>query len=218
MSQSRPNPPAAKFPPPRTPRFSLTGGVMCLDFVNTLDDRPSGEPKELLPRYSNLVRFAEEVGAITSSEANQLIERSPFAQEDTQRALHDAIEMREAMYAVFWAVVTRKPVPAAPLAMLNRYVQNASQWAVLVPGKKHFEWRHQSSIPFYYAPLWPIARSAAELLASDRLANVRACSSPTCQWLFLDASKNHRRRWCDMKLCGNRAKVQRFYKRQKKQA
>jgi predicted RNA-binding Zn ribbon-like protein len=54
-----------------------------------------------------------------------------------------------------------------------------------------------------FAPLWPIARDAAELLASDRLEYVRACASKTCEWLFLDESKNHRRRWCDMTKCGN---------------
>jgi len=70
----------------------------------------------------------------------------------------------------------------------------------------------------FEAPLWPIARSAAELLASEQVHFIRNCSSKTCQWLFLDTSKNHRRRWCDMKLCGNRAKVRRFYTRKKKGA
>src|SRR5207249_439631 len=56
----------------------------------------------------------------------------------------------------------------------------------------------------------------ADLLASDHLKFVRACESKTCQWLFLDMSRNHRRRWCKMNLCGNRAKARRFYARQKK--
>jgi len=47
------------------------------------------------------------------------------------------------------------------------------------------------------------------------VAYVRACASKTCQWFFLDTSKNHRRRWCDMTKCGNRAKFQRFYSRKK---
>jgi predicted RNA-binding Zn ribbon-like protein len=63
--------------------------------------------------------------------------------------------------------------------------------------------------------LWPTVRSAAELLASNNLPFVRACSSKTCQWFFLDTSKNHLRRWCSMKLCGNRAKVRKFYARQR---
>ena len=42
---------------------------------------------------------------------------------------------------------------------------------------------------------------------------VRECGASDCAWLFLDTSKNHHRRWCDMTRCGNRAKVRRFYAR-----
>ena len=63
-----------------------------------------------------------------------------------------------------------------------------------------------------------IARAAADLLTSDQLPYVRACLSKTCEWFFLDTSKNHHRRWCDMTRCGNRAKGQRFYARRKKES
>ena len=58
--------------------------------------------------------------------------------------------------------------------------------------------------------LWPIIRSSADLLVSDELELVKICDNDECRWLFLDTSRNHRRRWCDMKVCGNRAKVRRF--------
>jgi predicted RNA-binding Zn ribbon-like protein len=85
----------------------------------------------------------------------------------------------------------------------------------LVPHSGHFEWEFDIKQDNLEAPLWPIARSAAEVLASDQLPFVRACASHTCEWLFLDESKNHRRRWCDMTKCGNRAKVRSFYNRQR---
>jgi predicted RNA-binding Zn ribbon-like protein len=65
-------------------------------------------------------------------------------------------------------------------------------------------------------PLWPIARSAAELLTSDDLGCIRECASETCSWLFMDCSRNQRRRWCDMSTCGNRAKARRHYRRRQK--
>ena len=85
----------------------------------------------------------------------------------------------------------------------------------LVPVKGGFEWTFEN-LDEFDSVLWPIARSAAALLASDQLTYVRACFSKTCEWFFLDTSKNHHRRWCDMTRCGNRAKVQRFYERQRK--
>jgi predicted RNA-binding Zn ribbon-like protein len=194
----------------------LIAGALCLDFINTLDDRFSNEPKELLKTYIDLARFGEDAGILSDVQVDRLFARSLESPEEAQQILDHAIRMREAMHEVFWAIVTRKPVPKASLMVLNGYVQDAAQHAALVPNAGHFEWQFDPSPNNFDAPLWPIARSASELLASDQLQFVRACASKTCEWLFLDESKNHRRRWCDMTKCGNRAKVQRFYTRQKR--
>jgi predicted RNA-binding Zn ribbon-like protein len=200
----------------RPPRFDLVGGALCLDFLNTLDDRFSSEPKELLASYLDLARFGEDTGILVPAQVDRLFERSQRSPEAAQQALNAAIELREAMYAVFWALVQKKPVLQAALATFNQFVQAAAQRSRLVQVNGSFEWRFDAVPDDFETPLWPIARSAADLLASDQLAFVRACASKTCLWLFLDTSKNHRRRWCDMTKCGNRAKFQRFYKRQKK--
>lgn len=200
----------------RPPRFDLSGGHVCLDFVNTLDDRPSSEPKELLATYLDLARFAEDSEAITPDQADRLVERSPLMPEVAQKALAAAIELREALNALFAAAMHKKPAPAKALIQLNGFVLGAAQHLQLVESKGRFEWRFDNLPNDLYAPLWPIARAAGELLASDQLAYVRACASETCRWLFLDTSKNHRRRWCDMTQCGNRAKAREFYARQRK--
>jgi predicted RNA-binding Zn ribbon-like protein len=202
----------------RPARFELHGGVLCLDFVNTLDDRPSGKPNELVESYVDLAHFGEDTGILDPKQVDQLVEHSSASPEAARRALRDAIELREAIYAIVSAIVHKRPVLAMALATLNGYVQESAAHSRLVMNKGHFEWRLDESGADFNAPLWPIARSAAELLGSDRLGFVRACSSKTCQWLFLDTSKNRRRRWCSMKLCGNRTKVRRFYVRQKKAA
>jgi predicted RNA-binding Zn ribbon-like protein len=64
-------------------------------------------------------------------------------------------------------------------------------------------------------PIWIVARSAADLLVSSELERVRECAGEKCDWLFLDASRNQSRRWCDMAACGNRAKAQRNYARRR---
>ena len=189
---------------------------MCLDFVNTLDDRFSAEPKELLKQYVDLARFAEDTGILGDGQVDRLMTRSMQRPEDAKRALASSVQLREAISEIFYALARKKPVPSASLIILNQHVQEASQHLGLVGGRRHFEWKFESDSYDLFAPLWPIARDAAELLASDRLEYVRTCASKTCEWLFLDESKNHRRRWCDMTKCGNRAKVKRFYVRQKK--
>jgi predicted RNA-binding Zn ribbon-like protein len=190
--------------------------VLCLDFVNTLDDRPRDEPKELLNSYSDLLYFGEDTGILKPAEVDILLERSQAAPKEAERVLQAAISLREAIHAIFWSIIKKQEVPAAALEQLNAFVHEAASHLRLVEHSRHFEWHFEepSSLD---AALWPIARSAADLLTSDQLTSVRACSSKTCQWLFVDTSKNHRRRWCSMKLCGNRTKVRRFYARQKRQ-
>ena len=65
-------------------------------------------------------------------------------------------------------------------------------------------------------PLWPVARTAADLLTSGRLDRVRECpGADGCGWLFYDTSKNGSRRWCSMEGCGNVAKARRLYARRR---
>ena len=200
----------------REPRFDLCGGSVALDFVNTLDDRFSEAPKELLKDYVDLARFGEDTGTLTDQQMDRLITRSMLHREEAARALASAIQLREAISDIFYAVVRRKPVSSSALIILNQHVQEAVQHLELVPGKNRFEWKFDMRLEDLFAPLWPIARDAAELLASERAGFVRACASKTCEWLFVDESKNRRRRWCDMTKCGNRAKVKRFYTRSKR--
>jgi predicted RNA-binding Zn ribbon-like protein len=199
----------------RPPKFELIGGNVCLDFVNTLDDRPSDKPKELLTNYYELARFGEDTGILTPEQLDFLFERVHLMPDEAGEALRRAINLREAMYALFAALMNKQTVPPVAMDTLNAYIQDAALHSKLVAREGRVEWRFDDLTSYLDAMLWPIARAAAELLASSDLARVRACSSPTCQWFFLDTSKNHHRRWCSMQQCGNRAKVRRFYARRK---
>ena len=172
----------------------------------------------MLKHYVDLARFAEDTGILPDRQVDRLMTRSMERPEEAQRALASAIQLREAISEVFYALVRKKPMPAKALIILNQHMQEAAQHQVLATVGHGFEWKFDADSYDLFAPLRPIARDAGELLASDRVEYVRACASRTCEWLFLDESKNHRRRWCDMTKCGNRAKVKRFYVRQKKNA
>ena len=191
--------------------FELTAGVLCLDFINTLDDRPSEQPKELINSYLDLLHFGEDTKILDPVQVRNLSES--YASALAQRVLKQALALREALFAIFFATMSKSPVPPDALVTLNQCLRVAAGHSQLVESKRHFSWNFVDYLS-YEAVLWPIARSAADLLVSDQLQFVRACASKTCQWFFLDTSKNHRRRWCDMKLCGNRSKARRFYERQ----
>ncbi|HEX9143463.1 MAG TPA: CGNR zinc finger domain-containing protein [Candidatus Binatia bacterium] len=58
-----------------------------------------------------------------------------------------------------------------------------------------------------------LAESAADLLCNYDLSLVKRCKNPACVLYFYDTTKNHRRNWCSMVICGNRMKVAAFYLR-----
>jgi predicted RNA-binding Zn ribbon-like protein len=201
-------------PTPKPP-FEFIAGNCCLDFANTLDNRGDPHPKELLTEYSQLLRWGEESGLITRKTAERLRVAGQHSPARAQSTLHEAIQLREAIYHVFAAVAQRQSVPAAQLAILNKAIHNATQQLQIVRGNGGFTWDWISPDASLDSVLWPVARAAGELLTSEDLIFVGRCASDTCAWLFLDKTKNHRRRWCEMKVCGNRAKAKRYYERQK---
>jgi len=74
----------------------------------------------------------------------------------------------------------------------------------------HLAWRWMGLAANPDAPAMLLADLALSLLTEDPPAHLHVCASDTCRWLFLDTSKNRTRRWCDMKICGNRAKARRY--------
>jgi predicted RNA-binding Zn ribbon-like protein len=197
----------------RASQFDFVAGNACLDFVNTLDDRYT-KPKEGLHTYADLARFVAESGLLDISQADALIKRSSMSPDQGRKVLASAKELREAIHDVFWAIIHHRSARRTALAQLNASIQAAAGHLRLKEVDGLFVWQFEDEGRLD-SILWPLARSAGELLVSHELEFVRACASESCQWFFLDTSKNHQRRWCDMTRCGNRAKVQRFYLRQK---
>jgi predicted RNA-binding Zn ribbon-like protein len=195
--------------------FELTGGRLCLDFTNTVEDRPSDHPHELLKNYSDLVSWSRQAQVLTEQEAQRLLEEAARRPAEASSVLAQATALREAIYRIFTALAEDASPEEDDLVSLNAAIAVAMTHARLVPKVDGFAWDWDSDGRDLDHMLWPVVRSAADLLASDELHDVRVCASETCSWLFFDTSKNHSRRWCDMKSCGNRAKARRFYGRKK---
>ena len=195
--------------------FDLSGGRLCLDFANTVSDRPAPRPREHLNAYSDLVSWARQVGVLADDDARRLLAAAVRHPERAAAVLAGAIELREAIYRIFEAVADGRAPEAADVDALNAVLAGALARARIVPAEDGFEWGWADDPTALDRMLWPVARSAADLLASDELATVRVCPGGGCRWLFADQSRNGIRRWCDMKVCGNRAKARRFQARKR---
>jgi len=198
--------------------FDLTGGLLCLDFANTLDDRTETHPQELLMSFEDLVSWSQQAQVVTGQEAQQLLEKAAQYPAKATRVLKLAVEVREAIFRIFKAVAEDESPEEGDLVTLSAMVAEAQKHAQLVPGADGFRWEWACKPEDLDCMLWPVVRSATDFLTSDDLDTVRVCASDSCNWLFIDTSKNHSRRWCNMKSCGNREKARRFYTRKKSSA
>jgi predicted RNA-binding Zn ribbon-like protein len=194
------------------------------------DCRPTETPKERLGTYADLVAWGEQAGAIDSPGARRLVTTARRRTAAARVALRRARALREALFAIFSAVAGGDVPRAADLEILNDELKRAMGHARIVAGQggnpirpgsvrgKHagYRWGWEGAGDDLDRILWPVARSAAELLTDDSLARVRECDAGNCAWLFLDTSRNRSRRWCDMTVCGNREKAQRHYRRIRK--
>ena len=201
--------------------FDLAGGHPALDLVNSLDNRFRADgPDEMLASYTDLLRFAAESGLLQPGQVHALANLS--ASEGATEALRAVRELREATAGVCYALVAEKTPPPGDIRTLERCFLAADQhrelcWQPPLHDPKAranitWQWRGAESNPFL--PTWLLSQAVAELLLSDRVTRIKTCNVDTCRWLFLDTSKNHTRRWCNMKVCGNRMKARRFQARQ----
>ncbi len=188
---------------------------MCLDFANTLDDRPTEQPIELLNSYADLISWSRQTGIVTLETSHHLVREAQDRDGEARVVFEQAATLREAIYRMFSAIA-RKDVPqATDLDTLNIALNAALVRSQVIQTATGFEWGWVVEADALDQVLWPVARSAADLLTSNELAMVRECGGFDCGWLFMDRSRTHRRRWCDMKICGNREKARRHYKRKK---
>jgi predicted RNA-binding Zn ribbon-like protein len=189
--------------------FQLVGGHTALDLVNMLDWRfREGGTEERLQSYNDLVDFAAQSGLLTSRQARHL-KRGTSAYAGN-RVLEEVRELREALADLIYSGLDRRNASDASLKTLEKYFQAAHAQAQLVSDGARLRWDWVSAETKAQFPLWALARAASGLMLSENIEKVRACGNPACRWLFLDTSKNHSRRWCEMKICGNRMKARRF--------
>lgn len=186
-------------------------GHRVLDFVNTIDPREGADGVEYLRSFGDVVDWALEAGVLTRAERRRAIAAMAADPAGTAAAFGRVIDLREASYAVFAAVASRRPAPASALSRLETAYRQALAHGGLVRREGRFQWEPGGGLDLVR---WRIAQEAVALLASDWLGRVKRCpGNRDCGWLFLDRSKNGTRRWCSMTGCGNRAKLRRFLKR-----
>jgi predicted RNA-binding Zn ribbon-like protein len=183
--------------------FLFLGNHLALDLLNTRP-APNGEPIELLSNFSELLKWFQSAKLLNRSEAERLRERwgESARGEATLQTIH---ELRETLREEILRWERGGSVSAPFVQKLNVIMaRHPMRTKLIVRGRALAkEMRFEANVPENL--LAPLAHSAAALITEVDRSRVRKCAN--CVGHFLDTSKKGTRRWCSMKLCGNRYKV-----------
>ncbi|GEP98609.1 CGNR zinc finger domain-containing protein [Chitinophaga cymbidii] len=189
----------------------LDGGLLCLDFVNTVDNRRREDAHQYLQHYRHLLEFCAYTGAVTAKERQVLEKMARAFPRQAQQEFEKAIGLRELLYTVFSGIIAKGKPPARELQQLGELTAQAFGHIELLQAP-HIQLGFAR--PALEQPFRRIIQDAVALLTGKELPMLKKC--PACHWLFVDRSKNHSRRWCSMATCGDVAKVKEAYHRKKK--
>jgi predicted RNA-binding Zn ribbon-like protein len=217
----------ATAPEPRSGSMKFVGGRLCLDFVNTVAARAGVERaarpraiggsigRDKLADYRDLVLWSQLAGLVSEREAQALRTGARRHPSEAAAVFARGRTLREAIYRIFRSVLRDAAPARSDMDLLNRELSRSRAAEQLVARKRGFVWESHDSGNALDLMLGPVALSTAELLTSADLEHTRECGGEECGWLFLDTSRSRRRRWCDMRDCGNLAKVRRFRERRR---
>jgi len=198
------------LPPSRAATVTLLGGELALDFANTESGRGHASHQDHLQAPGDVADWLGHAKAIGSEEALWLRTWAKARPNEAAKLLAQARSLREDVHAISVALARKEPPPAAAMARLNAFHGHCLTHAILRPNGSAFHWAWDVLAHPQHAALAPVAMSAIAILTGLDLARVKECGGEHCGWLFYDRSKNNSRRWCEMEICGNRAKQKRL--------
>jgi len=214
--------------------YRFIAGNLALDFANTVHCVGLPDPLDELKTIGDLLDWARRAAVVHAGDLTRLAARFRRDHAHARRALTRALRLRSVIYELFSRLAEDGSFHKRALGEFNVWSRWAMKHARIAEranqqssrrrksGDRRQEpektalvlaWEPSSSDALDHV-LWQVTRSATALLLSGESTRVRQCSDQYCSWLFVDASRNGRRRWCSMQLCGNRARVRSYRRRQ----
>jgi len=195
--------------------FHLSG-CLALDLANTVSWRSSETPVERLESADDYIRWARQSRVITDREARELMQQARRKPAEAAAVIGRVRTLREAIYQAFSALADGDDPDERDLAAINVALSEAMRYLRVKRRSDGSFWTAwEEGPPTLDRLVWPAIKSVADVLTSTNVGRLKKCGSANCGWLFVDTTRNGTRRWCDMRVCGNRAKAQRYYHRQR---
>ena len=188
---------------------------LCLEFANTLVVQHR-KLTDLIKTSEELMQWLLEKSLLSAADLPELNHK--WSNAERNQLVQSAQNFRDNLRRIAERIIARMEIPASGMESINDLLAQQSEYISIEKTRSGFEIRKHRELDRPGQLLVPIALSAAALLCEANLALVKKCSNPECTLFFFDSTKNHRRRWCSMQTCGNRMKVDAYWKRKHKDA
>jgi predicted RNA-binding Zn ribbon-like protein len=186
---------------------------LCLEFANTITIQHH-KRVDLIENPEELKQWFLEKNLLTAGELPELNHK--WGTHEQKRLTQTAQNFRDQLRIMAEQITAKKEIPSAVVEIINELLSQQNAYISLIKTRSGFEIRNHRDLERLEQLLVPIAESAVALLCNGNPALVKKCSNPECTLFFYDSTKNHRRRWCSMQTCGNRMKVDAYWKRKGK--
>lgn len=193
----------------------LDGGCLCLNFTNTIHSRTETPISDYLNSYEDMIIFADRTKILSKKQQETLRRYAAKYPDKAAKAFKKIKRVREELFVLFAALAGDKKPSEQAISRFNKTWPEAfSHLAVHYrSGMMQLSWKEEQDS--LLLPLWMCIKSAYDLLFEVSADRIKAC--PACLWLFVDKTKNNKRRWCNSLTCGSVDKASRYYHRKKQQ-
>lgn len=181
-------------------KFYVIGNNLALDFINTVDFEITLE---------NLLSWAVAVNLVKRSEAEDVSKKW------NEKEMPEISLFRKDLREIVINLVNQKKLLAGEISWINRILREKSGYSELNKTAEGFSKSIRIDLGDPHKMLIPITESLVDLICYGQLDLLRKCERTDCILYFYDTTKNHKRRWCSMAICGNRAKAAKFYHKKK---
>lgn len=186
-----------------TNKFPLLSGNISVDLVNTEVVR-WGKRYDLFINNEDILDWLYMVKGDNAFWNNQLFLK---VKERLSQVTSIILEMRKVLRKEFEDIADQHHISNNFITYLEKKIEKAPFT---------YKLREHNLIPFPIGNIEDvllslIAFDILTLIEENKLTFLKKCSNPECVLLFIDVSG--RRKWCSMKICGNREKVARFQHR-----
>ncbi len=194
--------------------LTLHGGNLCCNFINTVYAWRGVNLHEYLGDYNDFIAWCRKVNAGDSFTLNALQKKAAAHPKAAAMALNNIKNIRKLLYE-FISLIAAKDYAGVKhmLPQINSLINKSATHIQFQLYDNNFMLNLKNDPGDLQSPLWIIFQSLHDLLVTEDISKIKECSR--CGWVFVDHTKNGKRRWCDPEECGTADKMQRYHAKRK---